>query len=144
MNKKLFPFLLVFTLINWQSIIAQSSTPTFSHPTSLIAGTICPGIEIWYTISIPTGYSTCTVNFDVTNGSKGQQVGNTIAITWDDKPGQKGKITATFGCTNQHNGESYSLEELILSVKDQAWDSYGTSINVDYCNPGTINVFMKE
>jgi hypothetical protein len=60
-------------------------------------------------------------------------------VKWSDTPGALGKVTATFsGCGNGNDGKTASLEELILSVKGQAWGSFTNLVNIDFCTPPQI------
>lgn len=69
-------------------------------------------------------------------------------MIWTDSPGTTGTVTATFSnCAtgdSGNNGATASLSELILSVKDQAWGSYGSAIAVDYCGKTRVNLSVPH
>lgn len=124
---------------------AQTVTKDFS---SAISGTVCPGIPISYSLTnIPSGYSACTRKWVPTNGTViGNDAGLTVSIQWSDTPGATAKLVCQFSnCGNTNSGtETAPLEELILSVKDQAWGSYGSTVVVDYCTRNQVNLSMPR
>lgn len=122
---------------------AQTVTKT---TTVYVAGTVCPVSETLYSVSIPDGFQTCTRSWTATNGAiVGSTMGTTVRVKWNDTPGVKGKITCTFtSCGNSNDNVAASLEELILSVKNQSWASYGTSVNIDYCTKAQLQIVMPR
>jgi len=72
----------------------------------------------------------------------------TVSVVWNDTPGATGTVTATFSnCATGdagNNGKTASFSELILSVKDQAWGSYGTVVNVNYCSKTQVNLTVPR
>ena len=125
-----------------------SQTVTKSY-NGTVAGAVCPEIGIQYEVSLPTGFSGCQITWTVINGEKQSQSGNTVYIKWNDTPGAKAKLKATFsncGSGNEANNGKVSneFEELILSVKNQSWGSYGNSVNVDYCTKGQVLITMPR
>ncbi|MBX2965157.1 MAG: T9SS type A sorting domain-containing protein [Cyclobacteriaceae bacterium] len=90
-------------------------------------------------MSRPTGFTGCQITWSATNGKVESQNGATATIKWNDTPGATGTVTATFSnCGNSNDGKTASKSELILSVKNQSWGSYGTSVNVDYCTKAQV------
>lgn len=120
-------------------VITKSSQGTVEDAT-------CPGIGIQYEVSLPSGFEACHIDWTITNGSKQSQSGNTITVLWNDVPGTKGKVEATFSaCGNSNDGETATpFEELILSVKGQNFDAYTNSITVDYCTTQSITLTVPH
>ena len=125
---------------------SQVVTKSFS---GTVAGATCLGVNILYEVSLPPGFGSCQITWTATNGEVQSQSGNTVYIKWNDTPGAKAKLKATFsncGSGNEANNGKVSneFEELILSVKNQSWGSYGNSVNVDYCTKGQVLITMPR
>ncbi len=120
---------------------SQSITKTTS---SGVSGTVCPGSTTWYEVSAPGGLTNCDIVWSATNGQVTPDANDQrkASVVWVDTPGASGTVTATFvNCNNEgNNGTTATKSELILSVKNQSWGSYGNSINIDYCT--TENVYI--
>lgn len=110
--------------------------------------TVCPGIPTTYSLqNVPSGFSACTRKWVPTNGIViGSDNGPTVSIQWDDTPGAKARLICQFSnCGNANSGtETSPFEELILSVKNQTWGSYGSSVVVDYCTRAQVNLSMPH
>lgn len=119
---------------SYQMTPAQTITKISSSP---VTGTVCPVQGIQYEVSSPGDLGSCLINWTATNGDVFKDINDQrkVTVNWSDTPGAKGKLTATFvNCKNEaDDNTTASMEELILSVKDQAWDTYDNSVNVDYC-----------
>jgi len=107
-----------------------------------ISGAVCPAQLTFYSVTIPSG---CTVRWSATNGAiSGSTTSSSVSVTWNDTPGAKAIITATFTCTS--NGSTTTttrtLEELILSIKNQAWESHVSSYNLDFCTTNAVRIDM--
>lgn len=111
-----------------------------------ISGTVCPGTAVDYNVSIPSGFSNCSRSWSVTNGTiSGSSTGTTLKVFWNDTPGATATVSCTFsGCPNSSNNKTVSLNQLILSVKNQSWGTYGNVINIDYCTPAQVNVIVPK
>ncbi len=111
-----------------------------------VTGAVCPVIGIQYQVDRPTGFAACKLTWTVTNGIKQSETGNIVIVNWNDNPGAMGTVTATFsdcGAGNEaNNGVSKSLTELILSVKNQDWESIPSPISVNFCSPVSIPITM--
>jgi hypothetical protein len=131
--------ILITVLALCLELSAQTITKNTSGP---ISGTVCPSSYTYYEVSVPSGFGGCQIEWTVTNGDKISQTGPNVTVQWHDTPGATGTVTATFsncGSGNEgNNGVTSSLSELILSVKNQAWGSYGNSVNVDYCTKAEV------
>ncbi|MBY0436068.1 MAG: T9SS type A sorting domain-containing protein [Cyclobacteriaceae bacterium] len=129
------------------STITVGQTIT-KNGSSIIEATVCPEISISYSLtSIPNSFSGCTRKWVPTNGIVvGADNGLNVSIKWNDTPGAKAKLVCQFSnCGNSNSGtETSPFEELILSVKDQAWGSYGSTINLDYCNRPQVLVTVPR
>jgi hypothetical protein len=125
--------------------LSQTVTKDFS---SAISGTVCPSLPTSYSLTnVPSSFSGCTRKWVPTNGTViGSDAGTSVSIQWSDTPGAKAKLVCQFSnCGNSNSGtETAPLEELILSVKDQAWGSYGTVVNVDYCTKSQVNLTVPR
>ena len=112
------------------------------NTSSVVSGTVCPGSSTSYSVSIPSNFGTCKIKWTVTNGAiNGADNLQNVSVTWSDTPGATSTITVTFsGCANgnPNEGVASSKSELILSVKNQSWGSYGTSVDVDYCTKAEV------
>lgn len=101
-----------------------------------------------YTTTIPTNFGSCKIKWTVENGTiNGSDNQRDVSVTWSDTPGAISKITVTFsGCesNNPNEGKSDSKSELILSVKDQAWESYGSTVVVDYCTRNQVTLSVPR
>ncbi|MFM7429310.1 MAG: hypothetical protein ACKO1F_05360, partial [Flammeovirgaceae bacterium] len=109
----------------------------------------CPSIGIQYEVTRPSGFGGCDITWTITNGERQSQSGNTVTIKWNDTPGAIGKLKATFsncGTGNEANNGKVTdeFQELILSVKDQAWGSYGNTVVVDYCVRNQVSLSMPR
>lgn len=114
-----------------------------------IDGTVCPIEGTQYEVTSPGDLGGCKVQWSVTNGDYTVDSNDSrkITVNWKDIPGAIGKITATFVyCTNSlyDNTEAPPLEELILSVKDQSWDLYTNSVNIDYCTEDIVYLNVPQ
>src|SRR5690606_19386817 len=111
----------------------SGQTITKSEP-SVVTGTVCPGIPTSYSVSLPTNFGSCAIKWTATNGTiNGANNQQNVSVTWSDTPGATAIIAVTFsGCESGNANEGFTQDrrELILSVKNQSWGSYGTSINV--------------
>jgi len=116
--------------------------------TTQTANTVCPVSTTSYTTTIPTNFGSCKIKWTVENGTiNGSDNQRDVSVTWSDIPGAISKITVTFsGCesNNPNEGKSDSKSELILSVKNQAWGSYGSTVVVDYCTRNQVNLSMPR
>ncbi|MBL7846032.1 MAG: hypothetical protein JNL40_01090 [Cyclobacteriaceae bacterium] len=139
--------LLAVTPLIFFGFCASGQTIT-KNTTSVVSGTVCPGSSTSYSVSIPSNFGTCKIKWTVTNGViNGADNQQNVSVTWNDTPGATSTITVTFsGCTsgNPNEGVASSKSELILSVKNQAWDSYGSSINVDYCTKAQVLLMVPR
>lgn len=137
--------LLVGLLCASFALKSQSITKTTS---SVVWGTVCPVSATWYEVSVPSGLTSCEIVWSATNGQATRDVNNQrkAKVEWNDTPGASGTVTATFvGCSNEDsNGTTASKTELILSVKNQSWGSFGNSVNVDYCTKGQVLITMPR
>lgn len=143
--KKIIELLILGLLIN-SAIFAQTVTKSVN---GTVTGAACPEIGIQYEVSLPTGFGGCQIIWTVTNGLVQSQSGNTVIIKWNDTPGAKAKLKATFsncGSGNEANNGKVSneFEELILSVKNKDWASIPNSIPVNFCNPVSVVITMPE
>jgi hypothetical protein len=112
---------------------------------SSVSGTVCPVTYTYYEVNASGYWNTCTISWSATNGTVINDPYNRkkAAVIWKDIPGAKGKVTVTF--TNcDGDGGSVSREELILSIKEQSWGSYGNSINIDYCSKSPVYITMPR
>ncbi|HEU5291669.1 MAG TPA: T9SS type A sorting domain-containing protein [Cyclobacteriaceae bacterium] len=136
-------FTLFILLLSGLPLNAQTINKLTS---STVSGTVCPGSATSYeVVSVPSG---CQVVWSATNGQVTQDASNPrkASVVWADTPGASGTVKATFGsCSSEGNNGTFATRtELILSIKDQAWGSYGTSINIDYCTPAQVNVSVPR
>ena len=113
-----------------------------------VSETICPGENTSYSVSLPSGFGACKINWSVTNGQRVSQNGASETIKWNDTPCAIGTVTATFSDCGEDNegdnGVTVSRSELILSVKNQSWNSYGTSVNIDYCTKSQVTIAVPR
>jgi len=139
---KKFSALALFLLTSLAST-AQTITKLTS---SIVSGTVCPNSQTFYEVSVPSGLTSCQIVWSVTNGTRTVDPNNQrkVTVVWNDTPGASGTITATFNnCSNEgNNGTNTSRTELILSIKNQSWGSYTSSINIDYCTTPYVDIFM--
>jgi hypothetical protein len=139
------PFLLISLLLASSVLHSQTINKTTS---SVVPGTVCPVSSTWYEVSVPSGLTSCQINWSATNGKVTVDPNNQrkAKVEWNDTRGALGTITATFtNCSNENsNGTSRSITELILSVKNQSWGSYGSSVNVDYCTKAQVNLTVPR
>jgi hypothetical protein len=120
--------LCAFILFMVSSFVAFSQTVTKTSA-SPVSGTVCPNVNTFYEVSVPNGFGVCKIDWSATSGQVVAKNGATATIKWDDTPGAKGKVTATFStCGNSNDGVTASLEELILSVKGKSFGTYTNSI----------------
>ncbi len=142
MIKYFTPFVLLLSslVLNAQTITKQTS--------STVSGTVCPGSSTSYEVNVPGGLTSCQIVWSATNGQVTQDANNQrkATVVWADTPGASGTVTATFtNCSNENsNGTSASKTELILSVKNQSWGPYGSSINLDYCTKAQVNLTVPR
>lgn len=144
MKKRIWVVASFYLMLVSLEALGQTVTKTVAGS---IAGSTCPGNGIEYQVSVPTGFGGCQIVWSAINGfaSPNQSDKTKVAVIWSDIPGAKGKVTATFsGCGNGNDGKTASLEELILSVKDQAWGAYAGTIDVDYCTRAQVNLFVPH
>jgi Secretion system C-terminal sorting domain len=128
------------------SLYVSGQTIT-KNTASQIANTVCPG-STSYSASIPSNIGACKIKWTVTNGSiNGADNQPDVSVNWSDTPGATAIIKVTFsGCEsgNPNEGKSDSKSELILSVKDQAWGAYTSTVNIDYCTRAQVNLFVPH
>ncbi len=114
----------------------QTITKTTS---SNVAGTVCPESGTEYSVSIPSNFGSCKIKWTVTGGViNGADDKPKVSVAWNDVRGLTSTIKVTFaGCAegNANEGLNDSKSELILSVKDQPFDTFPNVINLDFCNP---------
>ena len=114
-------FLLIGLLLASSLLYSQTITKTTS---SVVSGTVCPVSATWYEVSVPSGLTSCQINWSATNETATKDPNNQrkAKVEWNDTPGASGTVTATFvNCSNEsNNGTTASKTELILSVKNQA------------------------
>ena len=115
---------------------------------STVAGAVCPGLPVVYgLVNVPSSFAACSRKWVPTNGVVvGGDTGPTVSIQWNDTPGAKAKLVCQFSsCGNSNSGtETAPFEELILSVKDQAWGSYGSSVSIDLCTKAQVNLVVPH
>lgn len=134
-------YVFIVCMILSSALFAQTVTKTSASP---ISGTVCPNVSTSYQVSTE-GLSTCKITWSAINGKVVSQSGASATVQWDDTPGAKGKVTATFNtCGNTNDGKNGSLEELILSVKGKSFGTYTNSVNIDYCTRAQINILVPE
>lgn len=138
--------LLVFILLINIPVFSQIVTKSFN---GTVTGAVCPEIGTQYEVSRPTGFAGCQITWTPTNGSVQSQSGNTVIIKWNDTPGAKAKLKATFsncGSGNEgNNGKtSNEFEELILSVKGQNFSPFTNSVSVNFCAPQPVALIVPE
>lgn len=115
----------------------QTITKTTS---SNLAGTVCPVSGTGYSVSIPSNFGSCKIKWTVTGGViNGFDNQPSVSVTWNDVRGLTSTIKVTFsGCAegNPNEGLFDTKSELILSIKDQPFDTFPNNvINLDFCNP---------
>lgn len=139
-------YVLLFGM-SFLSFILYSQTIS-KTTTSPVSGSVCPAVSTYYEVSVPTGLTSCQITWTATNGTVTRDATDQrkAKVEWNDTPGATGTVTATFGGCNSStdNGTAASLAELILSVKDQAWDSYGSSVTLDFCNTRNVVITMPH
>jgi hypothetical protein len=136
MNKRLF-FTLVSVLLSLEMFSQISKTGNNS-----ISGAVCPNVNTDYTVTLPTG---CGLSWSVTNGTIQSRSGNRATITWNDTPGAKGTVSVTFSsCSASDDNKTVSRSETILSIKNQSFGSYSSSVNLDYCTKATVNLSVPQ
>jgi hypothetical protein len=125
------------------SMVGVSAQTISRSPVSSVSGATCPGESITYTVTKPD--NACVVTWSVTNGTMTTN-GASATVVWSDTPGAKGTLTATFSaCSNSNNnGKNATKEELILSVKNQSWGSYVSSITLDYCSRNAVYITVPK
>lgn len=138
--------ILLFSLFGIETTFGQS---VIRLTPSSISGATCPSIGIDYKVTVPSDCAACKIQWSATNGLPTiDQLDQTkVSISWDDTPGAMGTVTATFSNCGQNNvneGKTASLSELILSVKDQAFDSFTSSVNIPYCSTSQINLSVPH
>ncbi len=115
---------------------------------SSVSGTVCPVSSTDYKVTTPSNFGTCQINWTIINGQITSQNGqNIVTVVWNDTPGALGKITVTFaGCGggNPNEGLGSSKEELILSVNNKDWDSYGNLFSIDFCTTSQLYVTVPR
>ena len=133
----------VLLTIHSFTLTAQTVTKTTTSP---VTGAVCPNVITEYSVNIPNGFQNCSRLWTAANGQiDGSATGTTVKVKWNDTPGAKGRITCTFtNCGNSNDNQAPFHEELILSVKNQSWGPYGSSINVDYCSKAQVNLIAKQ
>lgn len=124
-----------------QTLFGQ--TISLTSGTSPVSGSICPGRST-YSVTIPAG---CTPFWTATNGSiSGPSNQSSLSVDWVDTPNATASLSVTFSnCTTPgDNSKTASWSALILSVKDQAWGSYGNNISLDFCNTQSVAVTVPR
>ncbi|MFM7854463.1 MAG: hypothetical protein ACKO96_21705, partial [Flammeovirgaceae bacterium] len=144
MKKLLFTFPL-FLLIYFSGN-AQTVTKSGNNTTN---DAVCPKISTSYEVSRPSGFTSCQITWSATGGEiQGAKNNPTVTVIWDDTPGATGTVTATFSncatADSDNNGKTATLSQLILSVKDQSWGSYGSSVVVDYCTRAQVGLSVPR
>ena len=138
--------LLLGVLLQFSTSYLKAQTVT-KNTAVVVQGAVCPVAETEYSVSFPTTFSSCTRTWSAINGTiVGSTTGTTVKVKWNDTPGAKGRITCTFNnCANSDfNNVAPFLEELILSVKNQAWGSYGSSVAIDYCTKAQVSIVVPS
>jgi len=150
MNKFLYLIAFLPSMLLVQKLKAQSQPVVTKTFNGSVDGAVCPGVSIDYEVSVPSGFSLCTINWTATNGVRTVNPNNQrkVSVVWTDTPGATGTITATFTVCGEgneaNNGTSKNLSELILSIKNQGWNTYTNSYTVNFCNPVPIPINMPE
>lgn len=139
-----FYLLIVFLLLN-TLLCAQTISKTTS---SVVAGTVCPSVNTYYEVSVPSNLTSCQINWSATNGTVVKDPNNQrkAYVTWNDTPGVSGTVTATFvSCSSEsNNGTVASKTELILSVKNQSMGNYDPSVDIDWCTQAQVNLTVPH
>jgi len=113
-----------------KSYNAQTVTKSYN---GTVAGAVCPEIGIQYEVSLPTGFSGCQITWTVINGEKQSQSGNTVYIKWNDTPGAKAKLKATFsncGSGNEANNGKVSNEFGLRNLFSQSKTNRGVRMGI--------------
>ncbi len=139
-----FYILIVFLLLN-TLVSAQTISKTTA---SVVAGTVCPSVNTYYEVSVPSNLTSCQINWSATNGQVTQDGTNQrkAYVVWSDTPGASGTVTATFtNCSSEsNNGTTASKTELILSIKNQSMGNYDPSVNIDWCTQAQVNLTVPH
>ena len=96
-------FLLIGLLLASSLLYSQTITKTTS---SVVSGTVCPVSATWYEVSVPSGLTSCQINWSATNETATKDPNNQrkAKVEWNDTPGASGTVTATFtNCSNANN-----------------------------------------
>ncbi|MEI9919703.1 MAG: T9SS type A sorting domain-containing protein [Bacteroidota bacterium] len=139
--------LCLFLSLMFISFYVSSQTITKETP-SVINGTVCPTSLTDYKVSIPNNFGSCNIKWTATNGAiSGDDNKRTVSVVWSDIPGATATLTVKFsgcGSGNPNEGVTSNKTELILSVKNQAWNPYGSSVNVDYCTTTQVDLLVPR
>jgi hypothetical protein len=139
-------FLSSFLLLSYFSSNSQTVTKSGNNT---VNDAVCPAISTTYTVSRPSGFTSCQITWSASGGQiSGPNNQPTVNVIWTDSPGTTGTVTATFSnCAKVdegNNAKTASLSELILSVKNQAWGSYGSAVAVNYCGKTRVNLSVPR
>jgi|SRR5690606_34336950 len=84
--------LLITLLLAGSLLYAQTITKTTS---SVVAGTVCPSVNTYYEVSVPTHLTSCEIVWSATNGTATRDQNNQrkAHVVWEDTPGATGTVT---------------------------------------------------
>jgi hypothetical protein len=147
--KKHFTFIILLLIsLNMQ---AQNIKRTSS---TTVTGAVCSTVIHTYEVeNIPANLSKCKIRFVVPSGGGGRITQDPndqrkASVIWNDTPGAKAILKAVFETCDparSPNPETPALEELILSVKGQAWGSFESSTSsISFCNTREVTLTMPE
>lgn len=115
---------------------------------SFVNGTVCPNTPTSYIVSLPLDFSTCQIEWTVTNGQINSANNQPrVSVTWNDTPGAVSEISVRFhSCPNGNSNEGIisSKAELILSVNNQQWGSFGNVVNIDFCSTNSVALIVPK
>ncbi len=138
-------YLSLILLFNSFTLFGQTIT---KQTGSTIPNTVCPNTSTVYRVSLPSNFSTCRIEWLVTNGIvNGPSDQQEVTVNWFDIPGAISKITVRFhGCPNgnPNEGGGSTKEELILSVNNQGWGSFTNSVDIDFCTTTFVDLFIPR
>lgn len=132
-------FIFTFILISCSIIAKSQPTIVSSSPSTSL---ICPGAQVSYSVSFPSGYIGCTYVWQVRSGSGtivGSATQNSANFQWNDSNPNKveAQVTIRYYASN---GNCQSASESILtfthilrSVYQQTLAGVSTPLNLTYC-----------